>query len=146
MRARDCGMDVVYEGIRLTPAQIVRAALDEAVQAHVATSSRRRRSWCAAASRYARPCSSSASVRVNAFSAAEDFFVFPEIPAQILFGDRNRYFASLPSFFNQNRYDDLGVFVRGKNRKPSVGIAADSRFSRAGFTPGATRQIHQRSG
>ena len=31
VRARDCGMDVVYEGIRLTPAQIVRAALDEAV-------------------------------------------------------------------------------------------------------------------
>jgi (2R)-ethylmalonyl-CoA mutase len=33
VRARDCGMDVVYEGIRLTPAQIVRAALDES--AHV---------------------------------------------------------------------------------------------------------------
>ena len=31
VRARDCGMDVVYEGIRLTPAQIVRAAGDEAV-------------------------------------------------------------------------------------------------------------------
>jgi len=31
VRARDVGMDVVYEGIRLTPAQIVRAALDEAV-------------------------------------------------------------------------------------------------------------------
>jgi (2R)-ethylmalonyl-CoA mutase len=31
VRARDCGMDVVYEGIRLTPAQIVRAALDESV-------------------------------------------------------------------------------------------------------------------
>jgi (2R)-ethylmalonyl-CoA mutase len=31
VRARDCGMEVVYEGIRLTPAQIVRAALDEAV-------------------------------------------------------------------------------------------------------------------
>ena len=31
VRARDCGMDVVYEGIRLTPAQIVRAAVDEAV-------------------------------------------------------------------------------------------------------------------
>ncbi len=31
VRARDCGMDVVYEGIRLTPAQIARAALDEAV-------------------------------------------------------------------------------------------------------------------
>jgi (2R)-ethylmalonyl-CoA mutase len=33
VRARDCGMEVVYEGIRLTPAQIVRAALDES--AHV---------------------------------------------------------------------------------------------------------------
>jgi (2R)-ethylmalonyl-CoA mutase len=31
VRARDCGMDVVYEGIRLTPAQIVRAAIDESV-------------------------------------------------------------------------------------------------------------------
>src|SRR6185437_3870102 len=31
VRARDCGMEVVYEGIRLTPAQIVRAAIDEAV-------------------------------------------------------------------------------------------------------------------
>jgi (2R)-ethylmalonyl-CoA mutase len=31
VRARDCGMDVVYEGIRLTPAQIVRAAVDEGV-------------------------------------------------------------------------------------------------------------------
>ena len=31
VRARDCGMDVVYEGIRLTPAQIARAAIDEAV-------------------------------------------------------------------------------------------------------------------
>ncbi len=31
VRARDAGMEVVYEGIRLTPAQIVRAALDEAV-------------------------------------------------------------------------------------------------------------------
>jgi (2R)-ethylmalonyl-CoA mutase len=31
VRARDCGMEVVYEGIRLTPAQIVRAAEDEAV-------------------------------------------------------------------------------------------------------------------
>jgi (2R)-ethylmalonyl-CoA mutase len=31
VRARDVGMEVVYEGIRLTPAQIVRAALDEAV-------------------------------------------------------------------------------------------------------------------
>jgi (2R)-ethylmalonyl-CoA mutase len=31
VRARDCGMEVVYEGIRLTPAQIVRAALDESV-------------------------------------------------------------------------------------------------------------------
>jgi (2R)-ethylmalonyl-CoA mutase len=33
VRARDCGMDVVYEGIRLTPAQIVRAAVEES--AHV---------------------------------------------------------------------------------------------------------------
>jgi (2R)-ethylmalonyl-CoA mutase len=31
VRARDCGMEVVYEGIRVTPAQIVRAAMDEAV-------------------------------------------------------------------------------------------------------------------
>ncbi|MGH1419764.1 MAG: methylmalonyl-CoA mutase family protein [Hyphomicrobiaceae bacterium] len=31
VRARDSGMEVVYEGIRLTPQQIVRAALDEAV-------------------------------------------------------------------------------------------------------------------
>jgi (2R)-ethylmalonyl-CoA mutase len=31
VRARDCGMEVVYEGIRLTPSQIVRAASDEAV-------------------------------------------------------------------------------------------------------------------
>lgn len=31
VRARDCGMEVVYEGIRLTPQQIVRAALDESV-------------------------------------------------------------------------------------------------------------------
>jgi (2R)-ethylmalonyl-CoA mutase len=31
VRARDVGMEVVYEGIRLTPSQIVRAALDEAV-------------------------------------------------------------------------------------------------------------------
>ncbi|MEM8971587.1 MAG: protein meaA [Pseudomonadota bacterium] len=31
VRARDCGMDVVYEGIRLTPSQIVRAAIDEGV-------------------------------------------------------------------------------------------------------------------
>ena len=30
VRARDVGMDVVYEGIRLTPAQNVRAAVDEA--------------------------------------------------------------------------------------------------------------------
>ncbi|MEQ8347857.1 MAG: protein meaA [Sneathiellaceae bacterium] len=29
--ARDCGMEVVYEGIRLTPAQIVAAALEESV-------------------------------------------------------------------------------------------------------------------
>jgi (2R)-ethylmalonyl-CoA mutase len=33
VRARDCGMEVVYEGIRLTPQQIVRAALEES--AHV---------------------------------------------------------------------------------------------------------------
>ncbi|MEZ5732046.1 MAG: protein meaA [Paracoccaceae bacterium] len=32
-RARDCGMDITYEGIRLTPEQIVDAALDE--DAHV---------------------------------------------------------------------------------------------------------------
>ncbi len=31
VRARDCGMEVVYEGIRLTPSQIVRAATDESV-------------------------------------------------------------------------------------------------------------------
>ena len=31
VRARDVGMEVVYEGIRLTPAQIVRAAVDESV-------------------------------------------------------------------------------------------------------------------
>jgi (2R)-ethylmalonyl-CoA mutase len=31
VRARDCGIEVVYEGIRLTPAQIVRTAGDEAV-------------------------------------------------------------------------------------------------------------------
>jgi (2R)-ethylmalonyl-CoA mutase len=32
-RARDCGMDISYEGIRLTPAEIVSAAREE--QAHV---------------------------------------------------------------------------------------------------------------
>jgi (2R)-ethylmalonyl-CoA mutase len=32
-RARDCGMDITYEGIRLTPEELVRAALEE--QAHV---------------------------------------------------------------------------------------------------------------
>jgi (2R)-ethylmalonyl-CoA mutase len=32
-RARDCGMQIHYEGIRLTPAEIVQAAIDE--QAHV---------------------------------------------------------------------------------------------------------------
>jgi (2R)-ethylmalonyl-CoA mutase len=32
-RARDCGMDIHYEGIRLTPAEIVSAAADQ--QAHV---------------------------------------------------------------------------------------------------------------
>jgi (2R)-ethylmalonyl-CoA mutase len=31
VRARDCGMEVVYEGIRLTPAQIANAALEEGV-------------------------------------------------------------------------------------------------------------------
>ena len=31
VRARDCGMEVVYEGIRLTPRQIVTAAIDEDV-------------------------------------------------------------------------------------------------------------------
>ena len=31
VRARDCGMEVVYEGIRLTPAHIVNAALEESV-------------------------------------------------------------------------------------------------------------------
>ena len=31
VRARDCGMEVVYEGIRLTPAQIGNAALEESV-------------------------------------------------------------------------------------------------------------------
>ena len=32
-RARDCGMDIVYDGIRLTPAEIVSAAADQG--AHV---------------------------------------------------------------------------------------------------------------
>ena len=31
MRARDVGLDVVYEGIRLTPSQIVTSALQEGV-------------------------------------------------------------------------------------------------------------------
>ena len=31
VRARDCGMEVVYEGIRLTPAEIANAALEEGV-------------------------------------------------------------------------------------------------------------------
>src|SRR5205807_4026429 len=31
VRARDAGMDVVYDGIRLTPAQIAKSALDEGV-------------------------------------------------------------------------------------------------------------------
>jgi len=31
VRARDAGMEVVYEGIRLTPAQIVNAAVEEGV-------------------------------------------------------------------------------------------------------------------
>jgi (2R)-ethylmalonyl-CoA mutase len=33
VRARDCGMDIAYEGIRLTPAEIVEAALED--EAHV---------------------------------------------------------------------------------------------------------------
>jgi ethylmalonyl-CoA mutase len=33
VRARDCGMEVVYAGIRLTPAQIVRTAVEESVHA-----------------------------------------------------------------------------------------------------------------
>ena len=33
VRARDCGMDVVYEGIRLTPAEIANAAMEEGVHA-----------------------------------------------------------------------------------------------------------------
>ena len=33
VRARDCGMDIAYEGIRLTPEQLVAAALED--QAHV---------------------------------------------------------------------------------------------------------------
>ncbi len=33
VRARDCGMDITYDGIRLTPEQIVQAALDE--KAHI---------------------------------------------------------------------------------------------------------------
>ncbi|MEM8813702.1 MAG: protein meaA [Pseudomonadota bacterium] len=33
VRARDCGMEVVYEGIRLTPADIANAALEEGVHA-----------------------------------------------------------------------------------------------------------------
>ena len=33
VRARDCGMEVVYDGIRSTPAQIVRAAVEESVHA-----------------------------------------------------------------------------------------------------------------
>ncbi len=31
MRARDCGMEVVYEGIRLTPERIINAAIEESV-------------------------------------------------------------------------------------------------------------------
>jgi (2R)-ethylmalonyl-CoA mutase len=31
LRARDCGMEVIYQGIRLTPAEIVSAALEEDV-------------------------------------------------------------------------------------------------------------------
>ena len=33
VRARDCGMDVVYAGIRLTPREIVRTAVEESVHA-----------------------------------------------------------------------------------------------------------------
>jgi (2R)-ethylmalonyl-CoA mutase len=33
VRARDCGMDVVYQGIRSTPGEIVRAAVEESVDA-----------------------------------------------------------------------------------------------------------------
>ena len=33
MKARDIGMEVVYEGIRLTPEEIVQSALDEGVHA-----------------------------------------------------------------------------------------------------------------
>ena len=33
VRARDCGFEVIYQGIRLTPAQIARAAADEDVHA-----------------------------------------------------------------------------------------------------------------
>ena len=31
LRARDCGMEAVYEGIRLTPARIANAALEDGV-------------------------------------------------------------------------------------------------------------------
>ncbi|MBM3569780.1 MAG: protein meaA, partial [Alphaproteobacteria bacterium] len=31
LRARDCGMEVVYQGIRLTPRQIAKAAVEESV-------------------------------------------------------------------------------------------------------------------
>jgi (2R)-ethylmalonyl-CoA mutase len=33
VRARDCGFEVVYQGIRLSPAEIARAAVDEDVHA-----------------------------------------------------------------------------------------------------------------
>jgi methylmalonyl-CoA mutase cobalamin-binding subunit len=34
VRARDCGMEVVYEGIRLTPAQIANAAVEGRTSCH----------------------------------------------------------------------------------------------------------------
>jgi (2R)-ethylmalonyl-CoA mutase len=40
VRARDCGMEVVYEGIRLTPAEIVNAAIEEDVHMSGCPSSR----------------------------------------------------------------------------------------------------------
>ncbi len=69
VRARDAGMDVVYEGIRLTPAQIAASALQEGV--HVVgpvdplglaprADPRRRRARCA--TRASRPRSSSAGI------------------------------------------------------------------------------------
>ena len=76
VRARDCGMEVVYEGIRLTPERIVNAALEESVHVvglsilsggHVSLVARRARrpapgpasatcrSWSAASSRRPTP-------------------------------------------------------------------------------------------